>query len=110
MSRRNRKSIVQSFARTDQFSPTATDPRLAAAISPVFEHLEQRRMLNGALDNTFGTAGKVMTDFGGVESGNAIAILNDGRFVVVGSSGSSFAVARYNVDGTLDTNFDGDGK
>src|SRR5262245_27180300 len=112
MSRRNRKSLVSkaNVVLNDQLPQISCDPRLSAAISPVFEHLEQRRMLNGALDNTFGTAGKVTTDFGGVESGNAIAIVNDGRFVVVGSSGSNFAVVRYNANGTLDTSFDGDGK
>jgi uncharacterized delta-60 repeat protein len=34
----------------------------------------------------------------------------DGKIIVAGISGSDFAVARYNSDGTLDSSFDTDGK
>lgn len=72
---------------------------------------------DGTLDTTFGTGGtgKVLTDFGSSNDvANAVAIMNDGKIVVAGSSTvggtSDFAVARYNPDGTLDTTFDTDGK
>lgn len=69
---------------------------------------------SGALDPTFGTGGRVRTDFGGrFDEALAIAVQPDGRVVVAGNSsdanGSDMAVARYNSDGLLDTSFDGDG-
>jgi uncharacterized delta-60 repeat protein len=68
----------------------------------------------GALDPTFGTGGRVRTDFGGrFDEALAVAAQPDGRVVVTGSSsdatGSDMAVARYNSDGALDLSFEGDG-
>ena len=83
------------------------------------ETLEDRTLLTaGFLDPTFGpaaTPGRVITDFFGANDlANAVAIQADGRIVVAGSSGvgsgSTFALARYNSDGSLDTSFDGDGR
>ena len=63
----------------------------------------------GDLDTTFGTGGRVVTDFGGSEETPALALQPDGRIVVAGSSflffGFNFALARYNPDGTLDLSF-----
>jgi uncharacterized delta-60 repeat protein len=69
---------------------------------------------SGALDPTFGTGGRVRTDFGSrFDEALAVAVQSDGRIVVAGNSsdanGSDMAVARYNSDGTLDLSFDGDG-
>lgn len=85
---------------------------------------------DGSLDTSFGTSGKVITDFGidtdgdGVkESGDdvatAVAIQPDGKIVVAGhvslpkgggiGFNNDFAVARYNPDGSLDTTFGNDG-
>jgi uncharacterized delta-60 repeat protein len=67
------------------------------------------------LDQSFGTGGKVVTDFGpGEDFANAVAIRGD-KVVVAGTTetgggGRNFALARYNKDGSLDTSFDGDGK
>ena len=58
---------------------------------------------NGALDPSFGGAGKVSTAFGGDET--AMALQADGKIVMVGGSGSDFVLARYNADGSLDTGF-----
>jgi len=69
---------------------------------------------DGSLDTGFGTGGLVTTDFNSGDSdyGHAVAIQVDGRIVVAGSTGypshQDFALARYNIDGSLDTNF-GDG-
>ena len=60
---------------------------------------------DGSLDNTFGTGGKVTTDFGSY-SDNAYAVATDavGRIVVAGQSyqsgatGYDFALARYDAD------------
>jgi len=72
---------------------------------------------NGHVDKQFGDNGRVLTHFGGPETGDiayAVAIDSIGRIVVVGYStanvDSDFAVARYNPDGTLDTTFDSTGK
>ncbi|MBV9956849.1 MAG: hypothetical protein JO360_00455 [Acidobacteria bacterium] len=73
---------------------------------------------DGSLDGTFGSGGKVSTDFNNTDDvAYAVALQPDGRIVVVGStlsipySGSpDFAVARYNSDGTLDNTFGSGGK
>jgi uncharacterized delta-60 repeat protein len=60
---------------------------------------------DGSLDATFGAGGKVATDFGGGEQGNAVVIQTDGKIVAAGASDGNFALARYNANGTLDTAF-----
>lgn len=69
----------------------------------------------GDLETTFGTGGKVTTDFANRDDqGRSVAVQSDGRIVVAGSSfdGNSvaFALVRYNADGSLDTSFNGTGK
>ncbi len=64
----------------------------------------------GDLDPSFGSSGKVTTDFGGSDAASAVAIQTDGRIVAAGRSGSGdFALARYNVDGSLDPTFGSSG-
>src|SRR3990172_7959173 len=63
----------------------------------------------GDLDASFGTGGRVTTDFGGGDGASAVAIQTDGKIVAVGASNGRFALARYNVDGSLDASFDSDG-
>jgi uncharacterized delta-60 repeat protein len=68
---------------------------------------------DGSLDPTFGTGGKVTTDFGSSDRAYDVAIQKDGKIVAVGFSAPNvvdFAVARYNPDGTLDASFGTDGK
>jgi uncharacterized delta-60 repeat protein len=70
---------------------------------------------DGTLDTTFDNDGIVSTDVGYYNFGNAVAIQTDGRIVVAGASRSDttsfdFSAVRYNVDGSLDTTFDTDGK
>jgi uncharacterized delta-60 repeat protein len=65
---------------------------------------------DGSLDISFDSDGKVTTDFGTLDYGYSTAIQNDGKIIVAGSSGNSFALARYNSNGSLDTSFDTDGK
>jgi uncharacterized delta-60 repeat protein len=65
----------------------------------------------GDLDPTFGSGGKVTTDFGGSDGASAVTIQSDGRIVATGSSGGAdFALARYNADGSLDASFGGGGR
>jgi len=55
---------------------------------------------------SFGETGKIITDFGGYDSISNV-IFQDGKIVVAGygSNPSSFILARYNSDGTLDASF-----
>jgi uncharacterized delta-60 repeat protein len=73
-----------------------------------------RHQVDGTLDASFGTGGRVQTDFGGrFDEALAVAVQPDGKIVAVGSSsdaaGADMAVARYHPDGTPDASFDGDG-
>ena len=72
-----------------------------------------RYTTDGVLDPTFGSGGRVTTDFGGrYDRAHAMAIYPDGRIIVVGESFSSFggnssdySLARYTASGTLDPTF-----
>ena len=70
---------------------------------------------NGSLDTSFDTDGKLNTPFGSTtDTANAVAIQPDGKIIVAGSTyngtNDDFALARYNVDGSLDASFSFDGK
>ncbi|HEU4387864.1 MAG TPA: delta-60 repeat domain-containing protein [Blastocatellia bacterium] len=71
---------------------------------------------DGSLDSGFGAGGRVTTDFAGMfDRANALALQPDGKIIVAGLSGDrvstgDFALARYNVDGTLDPDFGVGGK
>jgi uncharacterized delta-60 repeat protein len=71
---------------------------------------------NGSLDSTFSGDGVSVTRFTRRhDSVQGIAIQPDGGIVAAGFAGylgsdPSFALARYDTDGTLDTTFSGDGK
>jgi uncharacterized delta-60 repeat protein len=70
---------------------------------------------DGSLDASFGVGGRVITDFGSTgDHGYSLALQRDGKIVVAGGTGVSgaysFALARYNPDGSLDSSFDGDGR
>ena len=69
---------------------------------------------DGTLDTGFGTGGKVSTPVGDAGAGaNAMELQANGKIVVAGyavrGSAYVFALARYNVNGTLDTDFDAGG-
>ena len=69
---------------------------------------------DGSLDSSFGGGtGKVTTNFGQNDEAADVAAQPDGKLVVVGYSlggPGNLALARYNLDGSLDSTFDGDGK
>lgn len=76
---------------------------------------------SGALDTTFGTGGKVTTDFGGNwSSPTAVVVQTDGKIVVAGQTVTAsnpepfhapdIAIARFNSNGQLDTSFGTSGK
>ena len=66
---------------------------------------------NGSLDESFGSDGKVTTDFASrVDFAADLAVQGDGRIVAAGSSSlagsSDFALARYQSDGVLAVSID----
>jgi uncharacterized delta-60 repeat protein len=69
-----------------------------------------RYNLDGSLDTSFDGDGKVTTDFGGLDGALGVAIQPDRKIVAAGFTGDDFSLARYNLDGSLDTSFGGDGK
>lgn len=68
-----------------------------------------RYLVNGELDLSFGTAGKVLTQVG--QNSNALdsAIQSNGKIVIVGIANRDFLIARYNADGSLDSSFGSNG-
>ena len=81
--------------------------------SEASDFLVARMSTNGDLDNTFGVEGKVNTNIGTRTSGDSassVAVQTDGKIIVVGITGTNFAIARYNINGTNDTEFGDNGK
>lgn len=65
---------------------------------------------SGTLDTSFGGNGRVAVkppDFYRYTEFNGVTVQNDGKIVAVASYGN--AVVRFNLDGSLDPSFDGDG-
>jgi len=76
-----------------------------------------RHSADGALDTTFGTDGKVTTDFAvSRDEAWAVAVQSDGKIIVAGRTEDyaprlmDFGLVRYLPNGSLDVTFDGDGK
>jgi uncharacterized delta-60 repeat protein len=97
------KIIVGGTTRQSQW-PATNDFALA------------RYNLDGSPDLTFGASGNglVTTDFvsglySGGDFGEALLIQPDGKIILAGASGANRAMARYNGDGTLDTDFGANG-
>jgi uncharacterized delta-60 repeat protein len=76
---------------------------------------------DGRLDETFGSGGTVVTDFGRFDRAEGVVLQTDGKIVVAGDShflignyivsdAYSLVLARYNSNGTLDETFGSGGK
>ncbi len=69
---------------------------------------------DGSLDTRFNSDGMVITTIGSNDDyAQSVAIQSDGKIVVAGYSNDGnddFALVRYNPNGSLDIDFDGDGK
>jgi uncharacterized delta-60 repeat protein len=87
----------------------------ATPVSDSSQFAIARLNTDGSLDTTFGSGGKVTTDFLGHNAfAQGVAIQPDGKIVLAGEAQSSsdlssgdFALARYNANGSLDTSFGG---
>jgi len=95
---------------------TQPDGKIVVAGSAMMANREfalTRYNSDGSLDTTFSGDGKVTTTIGsGADEAYGVALQADGKIVVVGQTDNvsyRFAVARYSSDGTLDTDFSGDG-
>jgi hypothetical protein len=113
--------IMQTLGKFSRFFGTrhrrAQNNRFRRSCGPMLtvEALESRDLLSGnGLDPTFGTGGEVNTSFGGNDAAAKVLVQPNGKIVAVGTitSGgvSSFALARYNSDGSLETTFGTNGK
>lgn len=70
---------------------------------------------DGELDPKFGEGGVRRTDFGGIETGHAIALLPGGTIIVggravTGEDGADLALAAYRPDGSLEPSFGRQGR
>ena len=70
---------------------------------------------DGSPDNTFGSGGRITTDFvGDTDGADALVIQLDGKIVLGGFTNNvnngDLALVRYNVDGSLDSSFGSGGK
>jgi uncharacterized delta-60 repeat protein len=78
-----------------------------------YEFALARYNSNGSLDNSFSGDGITTTAVSLTASANSIALQNDGKIVLAGTSNNGtrqeFAVARYDSAGNLDASFSGDG-
>ncbi|MDY6968928.1 MAG: delta-60 repeat domain-containing protein, partial [Spirochaetota bacterium] len=70
---------------------------------------------DGSLDLDFGNNGIVVTDIEGKDNNaSSLGIQSDGKIVIAGSvvmdeDNADFAIARYNIDGSMDSTFGTDG-
>ena len=109
---------ITDFSHTDDYAYAvavqADGKVVESGQSGVYPHLHSalvRYNKNGGLDSTFGAGGKVTVTFNSVSDYLfAVAVQSDGKIVAAGStSGTSFLLARFNADGTLDQAFGNNG-
>lgn len=86
------------------------DGRIVAAGVSGANFLVMRLNADGSPDTTFDGDGRVTTAMGGASQAKGLVVRPNGKITVSGTAGTNFAVASYNVDGSLDTSFSDDGK
>ena len=114
---------VTSFGRPSQITSVALQPYgkiVAAGFAQVVggnltEFAVARYNPDGSSDTSFDADGKVTTSFNISSSATAVRVQRNGKIVALGSAlsnttGLDFAVARFNINGSLDATFDTDGK
>jgi uncharacterized delta-60 repeat protein len=113
--------VAANFGAEDYCSSVAlqADGKIIVAGSAYvgnnFDFALARYNSDGSPDFSFGFWGRVTIDFNGSDdSANAVIIQQNGKIVAAGSAklnnAPQFALARFNSDGSLDSNFNGDGK
>jgi uncharacterized delta-60 repeat protein len=111
------ENLIMKFLARPSFVPTAQSRYSLSKFIGAFLLLAccglSAQAAPGDLDPSFGTNGKVITDFGSNNYVRAIAVQSDGKIVAAGNAQAShmqFALARHNPDGTLDESFGTGGK
>jgi uncharacterized delta-60 repeat protein len=84
------------------------DGKIVAAERSGNRGVLRRYEANGSVDNTFGLGGRVSIPHL-PEGFTDMELRSDGRLVVVGGLDPTLLIARFNVDGSLDPTFAGDG-
>jgi uncharacterized delta-60 repeat protein len=109
--------VTVNFTAANEFAASlaaGTDGKIVAAGPGGGTFGLVRFRPNGVLDPSFSGDGKARTNFtAGPDIAWAVTIQPDGKTIAAGSaraSGNTFALARYNANGTLDTSFSRDGK
>jgi uncharacterized delta-60 repeat protein len=113
------QEVAQSVAIDSQGRILAAG--FAAGFAPNgtgFDFALARYNQNGGLDGSFGTGGKVTTDFGVDTIDRAMSVATDsqGRIIAVGITqtnapgGQDFGLARYAPNGSPDASFSGNGR
>jgi len=88
-----------------------TDGKILVVISINQSNFAVVRYLpNGSLDTSFGTSGFAQTSFTNFNIPSSVALQADGKIVVAGTATSNemqyeLALARFNIDGSLDNSF-----
>ena len=108
------------FQQSDGKLVVAGTSSLDGGVNPaLFNFALVRYNKDGSLDETFDEDGIATTGFDPINhTDKCYSVIQqaDGKLVAAGTSsrsdgeGDDFALARYNLDGTLDTEFGGDGK
>jgi uncharacterized delta-60 repeat protein len=109
--------VITDFGDSEWVNDLALlpDGKIVAVGNTSLDFALARYNSDGGLDSSFGTNGKVTTDFFGYEDvSEAVAIQADGKLVVAGTAyhadRSDFALARYHSNGSLDSSFGTNGK
>jgi uncharacterized delta-60 repeat protein len=110
--------IATDFGGFDGANAVAvqSDGKIVAAGSGAGRFALARYNADGSLDPGFGVGGRATVQFFGenIETANALAIQQNGKIVAAGQAFSdfdpSYAIARFNSDGTLDAGFGSGGK
>lgn len=112
-------SVTTDFTVVDSLRDVTLTPNgeiiVVGTVEPSpwkFDFVVARYDRHGNLDPSFGTAGRVITDFSMNDFAFSVAVQPNGKIVVAGRSGvvvgstqNDFALARYERDGNLDQSF-----
>jgi uncharacterized delta-60 repeat protein len=118
------KATLQGFGGDRSGMALQADGKIVMVGGTFTDFILARFNADGSIDRGFGIDGKVTTDMGSgfrQEEALAVAIQSDGKIVVAGYTAidatppaldpsETFALARYNSDGNLDTSFGIGGK
>lgn len=108
-----RNPIKKSVNRSSNLTPQL--PKAIRRRRLQMELLEERRVMAvGMLDTTFDGDGVAYVDFQAFDAATDVVVQSDGKVIAIGVAdngvGGDFALARFNVDGSLDTAFGTAGK